>query len=74
MVFTHEILVPAHAPVRRRVVALAAERGTVDHHHGYLGCIGRNHVLDVQSIDCDLIVRAEAAEFDGGLRPAHRQS
>ena len=39
----------------------------MDHHHGHLGVTRRNHVLDVHLVDGDLIVRAEAAKFDGGL-------
>ncbi len=39
----------------------------MDHHHGYLGCTSRNHVLDVHLVDSDSIVRAKAAEFDGSL-------
>ena len=57
-----EVLIPPHAPVRRRLPCLAAQTTAVHHHDRYVTvAIGRNLILHVHLVDGDLATSRRAS-------------
>ena len=68
MTLAHEVLVPAHPTVRRRLPRLAGQGRAVDHHHRDVAVAAlRHHVPHVHLVDGDVAPGTEAAQLHLGL-------
>ena len=68
MALAHEVLVPAHPTVRRRLPRLAGQGRAMDHHHRDVAVTAlRHHVPHVHLVDGDVAPRAEVAQLHLGL-------
>src|SRR5262245_6019491 len=64
----HEIFLPAHAAIRRRLVRLAAEVGAVDHYHRH-PARRRHLVLHVHLVDRNMPTAARPSESEKTMSP-----
>ena len=63
----HEVLVPSHPPVGRRLPRLAAQTAAVHHHHRQMAiAVRRNLVLHVHLVDGDVAAAEPAASATAG--------
>ena len=64
MALAHEVLVPSHPTVGRRLPRLAGQRRAVHHHDGHVAVAAlRHHVPHVHLIDGDVPARAKVAQL-----------
>ena len=68
MALAHEVLVPAHATVGRRLPRLAGQGRAVDHHHRHVPVTALgHHEPHVHLVDGDVAPGTEAAQLHLGL-------